>query len=379
MREHTGQSETMGWVQWAGRLAACEGSAEVQSVLVAAHALLWYFAIPWLAQHVARPWMDRQQFKQRWAAQWRQRLASANGVELDADYAYSFSLEKLGVALQHGLGALLQLPALLGLVSPELGAALACHGALTEVGWELQDLACRMYGHYLGGAVGRSRNPATLVRYTVLHHALGLTLVVPLNCYLRGQHFFRLGVFTLMGNASFSLLLQSVSFALDVETASGLAKMQLVSLLVFAVMLVMRGYLFVLVLCSAVPVVWAAAPLPAFGLALAAASAMAYINFIMTRDAARKVIKYWLHSPTPAPAAAPVPVPVPAPVTEPVPVSVPDEARPTSVKLLFATAGARPTSARRLYAPGNTRILAPGSSCRARASLPTLLRKRTTG
>ncbi len=374
---------------------------EVQSVLVAAHALFWYLAIPWLAQHVARPWMDRQPFRQQWAAQWRQRLASANGVELDADYAYSFSLEKLGVALQHGLGALLQVPVLLGLGSAEVGTALACHGALTEVGWELQDLMCRLHGHYLGGAVGRSRNPAALVRYTILHHALGLTLVVPLNCYLRGQPFFQLGVFALMGNASFSLMLQSASFALDVKTARGLAKMKFLSLLVLATMLVMRGYMFALVMRIAVPVVWAAAPLPAFCFAFAAATAMAYINFIMIRDATRKVAKYWTLSSAPVPASASI---VSAPPTSLLTCALIFSARPKSVKLPVAapsvrlasrhwytlgTSSRRPTSAQlrsrtsfrqtsvQVLAPGATRLVASGTAATPNA-LAMRLSKRAT-
>ena len=54
-----------------------------------------------------------------------------------------FACSFLAILIQHGVGGALCMPSTLGAVGR--GAwALACHGALCEAGWELQDLATRI-------------------------------------------------------------------------------------------------------------------------------------------------------------------------------------------------------------------------------------------
>merc|ERR1719230_87189 len=73
------------------------------------------------------------------------------------DEFFSFVCRMLAVLLQHGLGGLLCIPAVLGFEGP--AAAAARHGALSEAGWELSDTIQRLWQVTLGSARDRAENP----------------------------------------------------------------------------------------------------------------------------------------------------------------------------------------------------------------------------
>ena len=60
--------------------------------------------------------------------------------------------------------------------------ALAAHGSLVEAGWELSDVFVRVTGVLgLRGPRGRAENPRGLVLLLLCHHAVAVTMVVPMN------------------------------------------------------------------------------------------------------------------------------------------------------------------------------------------------------
>merc|ERR1719487_1429437 len=95
------------------------------------------------------------------------------------DEFFSFVCRMLAVLLQHGLGGLLCIPAVLGFEG--LAAAAARHGALSEAGWELSDTIQRLWQVTLGSARDRAENPPHLLAFIVVHHLMGLGMVIPIN------------------------------------------------------------------------------------------------------------------------------------------------------------------------------------------------------
>jgi len=57
--------------------------------------------------------------------------------------------------------------------------SLACLGALSEVGWEWQDVLERLYRR-LFTKEGKIFEPNTILFLVIMHHTLGLT-IIPLN------------------------------------------------------------------------------------------------------------------------------------------------------------------------------------------------------
>ena len=68
-----------------------------------------------------------------------------------------------GILLQNQIGALLVVPAMVGALQPELASALALHGALCEVGWELQDAVVRIYDILFCGEDGKCASPPSFL------------------------------------------------------------------------------------------------------------------------------------------------------------------------------------------------------------------------
>jgi hypothetical protein len=69
----------------------------------------------------------------------------------------------------HATSGLLCLPAvfgMFGLGSPAVAVTLAGHGALCEVGWELQDVVTRACQVIFGGPSGKAKNPLPLLIIT---------------------------------------------------------------------------------------------------------------------------------------------------------------------------------------------------------------------
>ena len=88
--------------------------------------------------------------------------------------------------LAHLMGGMLCLPSTIGLGSMlpvGVASAMACHGGLFEIGWEVEDMIVRFYEIIFGGEKGRKRNPTSLILVLIAHHSAACCLVIPVNIF----------------------------------------------------------------------------------------------------------------------------------------------------------------------------------------------------
>lgn len=132
------------------------------------------------------------------------------------------------------------MPAVFGLGVPrEAALAMVRHGALVELGWELQDTAERLYErcfHPQGAAL----QPTALFKFMMMHHAMQWSLVIPMNLYyseLSGYHEL---VLMLQGAAGAAILVQFYGYTLDTTQRAELRQMIILSAVGFGIMVYTR-------------------------------------------------------------------------------------------------------------------------------------------
>ncbi|CAE8700097.1 unnamed protein product [Polarella glacialis] len=270
----------------------CEGTLLVQLFLLVCSATLWFFLLAWFGGKIVRPFIT----KQPWGDQWieiNQKNAKELGVDFDKETTLVAACNLVAVLLQHSLGGALCVPALLGWFSPEVRTALACHGALCEAGWELQDGLERAY-HVLFGTEEKKKENPTMVPNVIMgvHHAMGLTMVVPMNIFFPSLYWYHEGIFLLQFAAFFALLIQFYSFTLDVGTQSGLLKMQLSVVAVFSLMIYSRALRYGFVVYKVVAFLYAEGGTVMFVGSCVTALLMSLLNALLVCDSAGKLVKF---------------------------------------------------------------------------------------
>jgi len=206
-------------------LLLADSRLEIQLTLLAMWAILWYSLIKFGSEKLVRPYILAQPWKQQWTLLYQKMMKNTYMVDMDVDSTFEMCTELQCVCFQHMFGGMLCLPSALGLQGAVV-SAMACHGALCEASWELQDLLAKLYQITLGGRAGKARNPPALLAMILLHHAMGLSMVLPMNMmYGLNPHYHEF-VFLLQGAAATALLSQSYGFTLDVNTADGLMSMK---------------------------------------------------------------------------------------------------------------------------------------------------------
>jgi hypothetical protein len=126
--------------------------------------------------------------------------------------------------------------------SGPVACALVRHGALCEAGWEFQDILQRAWQVKFSGEDGKAKNPPSLLAAVILHHTLGLCMVIPMNLAYGCHPCYHEIVFLLQGAAFFAMLMQNYGFTLDVRTSAGLRQMRLCANSVFLVLCWSRLY-----------------------------------------------------------------------------------------------------------------------------------------
>jgi len=148
--------------------------------------------------------------------------------------------ESLPMMAQHLVGGVMCAPAIFGLGVPRAAAvAMARHGALVELGWELQDTAVRLHERFFT-AQGAKAQPNGLFFMLAMHHAMQWALVIPMNLYyseLSGYHEL---VFMLEGASGFAGAAMFYGYTLDTSRRSDLRRMIVLSALGLAVMVYTR-------------------------------------------------------------------------------------------------------------------------------------------
>merc|ERR1712232_434435 len=115
------------------------------------------------------------------------------------------------IIVQHLLGGLLCLPSLVSSAGAVF-SSLACHGALCEAGWELQDIVTRVSQRLCQGEKGKRQNPGSLLAVLCVHHAMGLSMVIPMNLLYHDDKHYHEFVFLLQAAAFAAMMLQSYGY-----------------------------------------------------------------------------------------------------------------------------------------------------------------------
>ena len=273
------------------QLADAHAHWKAQVLLVIFYAIAWNRIVQALAKGF-RGWVRKKPWKKQWLDLSIKSFKSFF-VHLPNDQAYFVAASTfVGVMAQHLAGGLLCAPSGLNLSSSSLAFALARHGLLSEAGWEVQDLAVRLWQLLFGGIGGRAQNPPGLLVILLLHHAMGIGLVVPCNLYLpssRNAHEFAM---LLQGAAAAAVLLQNYGYTLNVATPSGLRRMKVSVCLVWGVILYSRVIRFaVLVLRLYFECREQGLEFLIVG-GMTVVSTMLYINFIFLFDATKKLFRF---------------------------------------------------------------------------------------
>jgi hypothetical protein len=209
-----------------GQLLAAAPTLPAQLALAALNSLIWYSAIALLTPLLKREFRDKP-WQQQWVRMHKTTAERSFCITLGSDETYyHLACSMLGVAAQHLVGGALCFLSAYGPPS-ELAFSLARHGALCEMGWELQDLLVRGWQCAFGGAEGRARNPAGLLLILGLHHCMGCSLVLPMNLYYPRNSYVHEAICLLQGAAAVALLMQNYGYTLDTSTRAGLFRMKL--------------------------------------------------------------------------------------------------------------------------------------------------------
>ena len=200
-----------------------------------------------------------------------------------------------GTITQHGIGGLLCLPSAMGVgfVFPSgMAVAMANHGALCEIGHEIQDMLCKIYDMIFGGEQGRKKNPISLWFATIAHHSCALCLVVPMNIFYWNNRYYHEMTMWMQFAAFFAFTIQQYGYTLDTKSQEGLIRMKISVCLGLIIMVWTRviRYFWLWIILGAVIwedqnwIVIKAAILPFLGLTL--------INVYFVVDATAKFLKF---------------------------------------------------------------------------------------
>mmetsp|Transcript_3444 Transcript_3444/g.10695 ORF Transcript_3444/g.10695 Transcript_3444/m.10695 type:complete len:339 (+) Transcript_3444:67-1083(+) len=273
-------------------LLRSEASLETQLALAVIWGLVWYVALEKLNKFVVQPFILSRPWQEQWTELNKKTFKASFMVEFDSRAElFNFACLFQAIMVQHLVGGALCLPALLGMTGP-LVSTLACHGALCEAGWELQDAVVRTYQVVLGGAAGRAKNPTGMLVILGLHHTMGLGMVIPMNILHGDNPWYHEFVFLLQSAAAIAMLCQSYGYTLDVKTAQGLRQMKRCVTVTLITIVWSRVLRFAFVGFKLVGALRAGgAPAALYGGCLVLCT-MGLINFLFTADAVGKFAKF---------------------------------------------------------------------------------------
>jgi len=158
------------------------------------------------------------------------------------------------VGVQHLLGGLLCLPAILGLGDPSVASSLACLGVLSEMGWEIEDMLTLIYKRYFLPD-GKDKVPGALLVLLGVHHSMTTILGLPLVLHYRNFEVLHWLCFDLQAAAACALMISEYTKLLDVTKPSQLIQFQVLTGFALMVMVGTRGFHWIY-LCARFMYVW---------------------------------------------------------------------------------------------------------------------------
>lgn len=225
---------------WSLRLLYSEPSLKVQLVEVLLIAAAFEVILPASGRYLA------QRFKRRaWYDQAASLMRDSTKKVLLLDEVSDEMLDKsmgdmIPIMAQHFFGGMLCVPAIFGLGVPRAVAmAMARHGALVELGWELQDTAERLHERF-STPQGAKLQPNGMFFFLAMHHAMQWALVIPMNLYYSEMSGYHELVLMLQAAGGFAIGAMFYSYTLDVTKRSELRQMIVLNALGLVVMVYTR-------------------------------------------------------------------------------------------------------------------------------------------
>ena len=205
---------------------------EVQLTLTIFHTVIWYFLIFYVFYPFVVRMISSLQNKKQFIHYNRETFKKLMMWDIgDVEEEQVETIATIdAVVLQHLIGGMLCLPSALGLstmLPAGVASAMACHGGISEIGYEVSDMMVRFYEIIFGAEKGRRKNPPSVIFGLVAHHSAACCLVLPMNIYYRDNTYFHEAVCSLQLAAFTAFYLQQYGFTLNVKRQEGLTKMKI--------------------------------------------------------------------------------------------------------------------------------------------------------
>jgi len=267
---------------------------DVQITLALIQAVFWFTFIKLFTAYVVKPYLEKHPKRDQFAKLSQATFKNGYGIDFTLEKAFEFGCLFFSILAQHGVGGLLCMPSALGLSLPAgwpTVATLAAYGALCEVGWEIQDGIERIYQlAFLPD--GAELNPPALRVIILLHHAMGLGMVLPMNVYYPTNAYYHELVFLLQFAALVAMGAQQMGYLLDVKSASGLRTMKVYVTLTWVTLLWSRVLRYNYVCYSLLCEFYSSGNMALFWGGLSVTVAMSLINLLFFMDATGKLTKF---------------------------------------------------------------------------------------
>lgn len=139
------------------------------------------------------------------------------------------------IYLQHLVGSLFCIPSILGIGDAKVSASLACLGVLSEMGWEVQDLAEMFFVRALC-TNGKKIWPGGIVVLFLFHHSLTMVLGVPMIMFYRMNKDLHWLCFDLQIAAFVGLSLGEYTKMLNIQDPAQLKRFKVANFIVLVTM-----------------------------------------------------------------------------------------------------------------------------------------------
>ncbi|GAB5356313.1 hypothetical protein AAMO2058_000280100 [Amorphochlora amoebiformis] len=262
----------------------------VQIIVAIITAGIWKIVLTYLEQKFLSYICEKPWFKATIKRDMK-RVKEAIGVHVDFDsQKYNFANFTM-VAVQHSIGGLICIPAVMGITGNGLGSCLVRLSALSEVGWEVADTITRVYVR-VTHPKGRMLQPDGVLLFFGFHHVMGMSMVIPMNLYYSHNFSYWMLVFVMQGVSGIALMMAQYTQTLDVSKPDELLQMQVLSIVMGIFISYCRVYLF-LTYCWKLLVSFYMDSTVTFIIGgIFSSVLMSVVNLIFVVDAYRRIMKF---------------------------------------------------------------------------------------
>ena len=270
---------------------------EVQITLAILHVILWYFLINYLLYpigiHIISNLKSRKQFCHLNRETFKKMLMWDMGDDEETQIKMISLFES--AIVQHLIGGMLCLPSAIGLghmLPVGVASAMACHGGLSEIGWEVEDMLIRVYEIIFGGVEGRKKNPMSLIIFLIMHHSAACCMVIPMNIFYHDNVYYHETTCWLQLAAFVAFYCQQYGFTLNVKTQEGLNKMKISISISFMIIIWSRVIRYAWLLQILMTTIWEDQNWIVIKCAVAPYILLSLVNVLIVMDASAKFAKF---------------------------------------------------------------------------------------